>query len=74
MIFAKSLVSPLTADGAAAIIFASSDSGMSPLQDQLCIAYDLIVKAVLWVIIYANMYAKNMIFVWVDRQHEKVQN
>jgi hypothetical protein len=43
-VFAKSLVVPLTADGASSILFSSSDSGMSPLQDQIYNAYDTIIK------------------------------
>ena len=43
-IFARSLVIPLTAEGASSIIFSSTDSGMSPLQEQIYNAYDIIIK------------------------------
>lgn len=43
-VFSKCLFVPLTAEGASSIIFSSSDSGMTPLQDQIYNAYDIIIK------------------------------
>jgi len=37
-------VIPLTSEGASSVIFSTSDSGMSPLQDQLYFAYETVNK------------------------------
>jgi hypothetical protein len=43
-ILGRSLVIPLSADGATSVLFSSSDSGMTPLQDQIYHVYDIIIK------------------------------
>jgi len=43
-VFSKSLLVPLTAEGASSIIFSSSENGITPLQDQIYNAYDIVIK------------------------------
>ncbi|CAL8120472.1 unnamed protein product [Orchesella dallaii] len=43
-VFSKSLLVPLTAEGASSIIFSTSDNGVTPLQDQIYVAYDILIN------------------------------
>ncbi|ODN01672.1 Protein MON2 [Orchesella cincta] len=43
-VFSKSLLVPLTAEGASSIIFSSSENGITPLQDQIYNAYDILIN------------------------------